>query len=134
MNLNKINGQKYVFEQNKYNSSSILELPVKFASQICHENTHTPLDGAYLSDFGIDITTVFRPSCPSELHTSKKIHWTPRWHLGSFGITNAITHSRHSICRSYSHHLGNAFRTGTLAIYGSRGKCQLPKVSSNQGM
>ena len=27
----------------------------KFASQICHEDTNTPLDGAYLSDFGIDI-------------------------------------------------------------------------------
>ena len=37
------------------NSSSILELSVKFASQICHENTNIPLDGTYLVDFGIDI-------------------------------------------------------------------------------
>ena len=37
------------------NSSPILELSVKFASQIYHENTNTPLDGAYLADFGIDI-------------------------------------------------------------------------------
>ena len=37
------------------NLSPILELSVKFASQICHENTNTPLDGAYLADFGIDI-------------------------------------------------------------------------------
>ena len=37
------------------NSSPILELSVKFASQICYENTNTSLDGAYLADFGIDI-------------------------------------------------------------------------------
>ena len=37
------------------NSSPILELSVKFASQICHENTNKPLDDAYLADFGIDI-------------------------------------------------------------------------------
>ena len=53
------------FEQNKlsevciwtnlYNSFPILDLSVKFASQICHENTNTPPDGAYLADFGIDI-------------------------------------------------------------------------------
>ena len=54
------------FEQNKLsevciiefivqNSSPILELSVKFAIQICHENTSTPLDGAYLADFVIDI-------------------------------------------------------------------------------
>ena len=55
MNLNKISCQKYVFEQNEYNSSPILELLVKFASQICHENIKKQLDGAYLSDFGIDI-------------------------------------------------------------------------------
>ena len=38
------------------NSFPILELSVKFASQICHENSNKLLDGAYLSDFGIDIT------------------------------------------------------------------------------
>ena len=38
-----------------YSSSLILELSVKFASQICHENINKPLDGAYLADFGIDI-------------------------------------------------------------------------------
>ena len=55
------------FEQNKLalrsmyrwihcsNSSPILELSVKFASQICHENINKPLDGAYLADFDIDI-------------------------------------------------------------------------------
>ena len=37
------------------NSSPILKLSVKFASQICHENINKPLDGAYLEDFGIDI-------------------------------------------------------------------------------
>ena len=36
------------------NSSPILELSIKFVSQICHEDTNTPLDGAYLADFGID--------------------------------------------------------------------------------
>ena len=30
-----------------------LELSVKFESQICHENSNTPLDGAYSADFGI---------------------------------------------------------------------------------
>ena len=38
------------------NSPPILELSVKFASHICHENTNTPLDGTYSADFGIDIT------------------------------------------------------------------------------
>ena len=33
----------------------ILELSVKFVSQICHENINKPLDGTYLADFGIDI-------------------------------------------------------------------------------
>ena len=40
------------------NSSPILELSVKFASQICHENIKKPLDGAYLADFGIDISSI----------------------------------------------------------------------------
>ena len=33
-----------------------MELWVKFASQIYHENINKPLDGAYLADFGIDIS------------------------------------------------------------------------------
>ena len=37
------------------NSSPILELSVKFVSQICHENINKPVDGAYIADFGIDI-------------------------------------------------------------------------------
>ena len=67
MNSNKISCQKYAFEQNEYNSSPILELSVKFASQICHKNNNKPLDVAYLADFGIDIMSVvecqwiFRP-------------------------------------------------------------------------
>ena len=31
------------------------ELSVKFASEICHENTNKLVDGTYLADFGIDI-------------------------------------------------------------------------------
>ena len=38
------------------NSSPILELSVKFASQICHGNIKEPLDGTYIADFGIDIS------------------------------------------------------------------------------
>ena len=38
------------------NSSPILELSVKFASQICHENINKPIDSTYLVDFGKDIT------------------------------------------------------------------------------
>ena len=38
-----------------WNSSPILELSVRFVSQICHENINKPLDGTYLADFGIDI-------------------------------------------------------------------------------
>ena len=37
------------------NSSPILELSLKFASQIFYETINKPLDGAYLADFGIDI-------------------------------------------------------------------------------
>ena len=42
------------------NSSPILELSVKFVSQICHENINKPLDGAYLADFGIDISALHK--------------------------------------------------------------------------
>ena len=42
------------------NSSPILELSVKFAPQICHENINKPLDGTYSADFGINITFVLR--------------------------------------------------------------------------
>ena len=41
-----------------FNSSPILELSVNFATQICHENTNTPLDGTYLADFVIDISVI----------------------------------------------------------------------------
>ena len=73
MNSNKISCLKHVFKQNDHNSS--LELSVKFASQICHENINKPLDGAYLADFGIDINTepisyaTYAPT-PSKLRTS----------------------------------------------------------------
>ena len=40
----------------RINCPNILELSVKFASQICHENTNKPLDGAYLADFSINTT------------------------------------------------------------------------------
>ena len=42
------------------NSSPILELSVKFVSQLCHKNINKPLDGAYLADFGIDISEIYR--------------------------------------------------------------------------
>ena len=59
-NNSKIGDELYSFCSNTdnlfcLNSAFILELSVKFASQICHENTNTPLDGAHLADFGIDI-------------------------------------------------------------------------------
>ena len=56
MNFNKISCQKYVFKQNKYYSSTILELSVKFAAQIFHGNINKPVDDAYKADFGIDIS------------------------------------------------------------------------------
>ena len=37
-------------------SFPISDLSVKFAFQICHESIKKPLDGAYLEDFGIDIS------------------------------------------------------------------------------
>jgi len=37
------------------NSTPILELSVRFVSQICHESGSKPLDSAHLADFGIDI-------------------------------------------------------------------------------
>ena len=40
------------------NSSPMLKLSVKFASQICHENINKPLDGAYLANFGIYIKII----------------------------------------------------------------------------
>ena len=47
------------------NLCPILDLSVKFASQICHENINKPQDCTYLADFGIDIYLVsplVRPS------------------------------------------------------------------------
>ena len=51
----------YLNKTNTYNSSLILELSVKFASQICHENIKKPLGGAYLADFGTDIRPFHYP-------------------------------------------------------------------------
>ena len=58
--LRLLDSLEYVFEQNEYNSSPILEWSVKFASQICHENINKPLDGAYLADIVIDIILEFQ--------------------------------------------------------------------------
>ena len=41
-----------------WNSFPILELSVKFVSQIYHENINKLLDGTYLADFGLDITQI----------------------------------------------------------------------------
>ena len=51
------------------NSSSILELSVKFASQICHKNINKPLDGTYLVNFGIDISLVHAWPASNFSHT-----------------------------------------------------------------
>ena len=55
MNLNKISCQKYEFEQNEHNASPILEFSKNLHLVSTMKNTNTPLDGAYLVDFGIDI-------------------------------------------------------------------------------
>ena len=55
------------------NSFPILELSVKFASQICHENTNTPLDGAYLAAFGIDIN-VMLTQVDTLVHVTYALH------------------------------------------------------------
>ena len=44
----------------RLNSSPILELSVEFTSQICHENTNKPRDGAYLANFGTDFSPNIR--------------------------------------------------------------------------
>ena len=46
------------------NSSPILELSVKFASQICYKHINKPLDGTYLADFDIDIRGTHRLVMP----------------------------------------------------------------------
>ena len=56
MNSNKISCQKYVSSNSLFKFIPILEMSAKFASQICHENINKPLDGAYLTDFGINIS------------------------------------------------------------------------------
>ena len=48
----KIGEELYVFILFEF--IPYLKLSVKFASQICHENINKTLDGAYLSDFGLD--------------------------------------------------------------------------------
>ena len=55
MNSNNDIGDTYSDNLFCYNSSPILELSVKFTSQICHKNINEPLDGAFLTDFGIHI-------------------------------------------------------------------------------
>ena len=54
MNSNKISCHKYVLLNSLF--EFIPYLGVKFASQISHEKINKPLDGAYLANFGIDIT------------------------------------------------------------------------------
>ena len=65
-----------MYLRNHYsNSSLILELSVKFASQICHENIKKPLDGAYLADFVIDIKAWRQPlSYIVKLHSVAFMH------------------------------------------------------------
>ncbi len=53
------------------NSSRMLELLVKFASQIFHENNNKPLDGAYLADFGIDINICLVWQCKKTKHEGR---------------------------------------------------------------
>ena len=53
--FDKLSCLKYVSSNSLFEFIPILELSVKFASQICHENIKKPLDGAYLANFGIDI-------------------------------------------------------------------------------
>ena len=48
MNLNNEFDDTYLWQHR-------VELAVKFASKICHENMNKPLDGTYLADFDIDI-------------------------------------------------------------------------------
>ena len=51
----KIGGE---FEQNKLSEVCTIDYlgVVSQICQICHENINKPLDGAYLADFGIDIS------------------------------------------------------------------------------
>ena len=51
----------------------MLELSVKFASQICHENINKPLDGTCLADFGIDINRVHRRRQPYENYGNENV-------------------------------------------------------------
>ena len=68
------------------NLSPILELSLKFVSQICHENINTPLDGAYLADFGIDISTNRVFYLPTQMQ--------PRGNCETvvFDVGNTLTH------------------------------------------
>ena len=68
----------------------------------------------------------FRPSCSPQLYSSETVHGTSGRYLGSLSVPYAITYIRYRFCRSYQYHLGYAFGTGTITIYGSRGKCQFP--------
>ena len=61
------------------NLSPILELSVKFASQICHENINKPLDGAYLAEFDIAI----KPSQGEIKVTFGKKLWCSRCMAGA---------------------------------------------------
>ena len=61
MNLNKISCQKYVLSTFELEFIPYLELSIRFASQIRHENINKPLDGAYLADFGIYNSLLYMP-------------------------------------------------------------------------
>ena len=56
------------------NSLPVLNSSVNFASQICHENINKPLDGAYLADFGIDISQTMSETKFKEKHVASIIH------------------------------------------------------------
>ena len=81
MNWNKMSCQKYVLSTFEPEFIAILELLVKFVSQICHENINKPLGGAYLAYFGIDINPGQRKTRQKLDHISSNL--TTLLHTGT---------------------------------------------------
>ena len=70
MNLNKISCQKYVWLNSLFEFIPYLGVVSQILSQICHENINKPLDGAYLADFGIDISPTPRKNSHTYILTN----------------------------------------------------------------
>ena len=84
------------------NSCPILELSVKFASQICHENINKPVDGDYLADFGIDIS-MYRRRYPNFAESFRQQAKQQQAKLSARSLAARFENNNKDVFRGHGH-------------------------------